>query len=128
LDGFRKAIKQTDDWAQTEAKYYLIQFDNRTKFVTATPYDSIIMGSTAYDTEESKSDPQNAVLVEVDKIEDLKDAYPNYFLDVGLFTKGLKNVLAGQEFGLISEPTHAVQSAWHYDFAAILRDWRQRRR
>lgn len=132
LDGFRRAIKKTEDIWQTEAKYYLVQFDHRTHEVTVTPYDNIVVGSRAYDAEDSKSDPKNAVLVEVDKVDDLKDAYPNYFLDVALFTKGLRNVLDGKDFGIFtptsgSSQTQAVAKAGQYDLAAILRSWHQHR-
>lgn len=37
---------------------------------------------------------RNAVLVEVDRIDDLKAAYPNYFLDVSLFMRAVGSLLA----------------------------------
>lgn len=36
--------------------------------------------------EGSDSEPVSTVLVEVDRVKDLKQAYPNYFLDVTMFT------------------------------------------
>jgi hypothetical protein len=35
------------------------------------------------------------VLVEVDKVENLREAYPNYFLDVRLFTQNVLSALNG---------------------------------
>jgi hypothetical protein len=39
----------------------------------------------------------NSVLVEADKIESLKDAYPNYFGDVQLFKRNLSDVTRGKD-------------------------------
>jgi hypothetical protein len=39
---------------------------------------------------------QNAVLVEADKIEALKDAYPNYFGDVQVFKSNLRLITKGK--------------------------------
>ena len=39
----------------------------------------------------------NIVLVEVDKVENLKAAYPNYFGDVQLFLRNLRLIARGKE-------------------------------
>jgi hypothetical protein len=43
--------------------------------------------------EQGDSDTVSTVLVEVDRVEDLKTAYPNYFLDVSLFIDHLNEAL-----------------------------------
>ncbi len=39
----------------------------------------------------------NTVFVEADKVEDLKEAYPNYFGDVQLFSTNLKAITQGED-------------------------------
>jgi hypothetical protein len=81
-------------------------------------------GSVAYDQEEEKTDPGNAVLVEADKIEDLRAAYPNYFLDVALFTTGLKSVLRG---GDVPMPSDMPEQTWKADDLSWIRFWAESR-
>jgi hypothetical protein len=40
---------------------------------------------------------RDTVLIEADKLEDLRDAYPNYFGDVRVFTRNLQLVTTGKE-------------------------------
>ena len=44
---------------------------------------------------ETRDQNDAVVLVEVDKINDLKKAYPNYFGDVGLFHRQLRQIVLG---------------------------------
>jgi hypothetical protein len=127
MEGFRRAVRDTEGYGRKpESKYYLIQYDNRAKTVSVRPYDSVVTGYSDLGREEAKSDVSNAVLVEVDKIEDLKEAYPNYFLDVAMFADGLRSVLQG---GKLAIPSAVVtkQKAPSHQLASILRDWHHRR-
>jgi hypothetical protein len=57
------------------------------------------LATASYDKAEAglRADQGNGVvvLIEVDKIENLKDAYPNYFGDVELFKKQLRDIALG---------------------------------
>jgi hypothetical protein len=82
LDGIREAISYSENIWSPEAKFYLIEYDYRNRRVKILPQSSLPTGIDLYESSEH-SDALNAVLVEVDRLTDLKQAYPNYFLDVG---------------------------------------------
>ena len=80
--------------------HYLIRFDHATKTVHVEPQNRAGVATKSYDNAENSdnqtgADTQNVVLVEVDKIENLKAAYPNYFGDVELFKTQLRAVALG---------------------------------
>ena len=59
-----------------------------------------MLATRSYDEAEAdlnitESDDEDIVLVEVEKIENLRDAYPNYFGDVRRFTSHLKGIVQG---------------------------------
>ena len=65
-----------------------------------TPYYKSKMAVDSYDVAErpeiaSGIEANNIVLVEVDKMDNLRTAFPNYFGDVRLFTHNLKAVVCG---------------------------------
>lgn len=79
--------------------HYLIRFDQRTKTVHVEPYRQANKATVAYGKAEEvqRAGDQNdaIVLVEVDKINNLKAAYPNYFGDVELFQRQLRQIVLG---------------------------------
>jgi hypothetical protein len=84
------------DWT-----HYLIKYDNEAKQVTVEPYVAPLIAVSSYDEAEflyfrNTAHRKNMVLVEVDKAEKLKEAYPNYFGDVQLFKKQLTNITKGK--------------------------------
>ena len=95
LENYSKAINFADNYGNTHASYFLLQFDYQTRQVSVQPFVQYEAGSDRY-TEEEKNYQKNTVLVEVSKVEDLKTAFPNYFLDVSYFTDFLRKVLAPQ--------------------------------
>jgi hypothetical protein len=81
--------------------HYLIRFDHATKTVSVQPFTKAILATKSYDDAEDiihhlKKESENIVLVEVGKLENLKEAYPNYFGDVALFERELRQVVHGQ--------------------------------
>ncbi len=87
-------------------KYCLISYNHSTFKVSVEYFESPSEASRAYSTAEQK-DPQgnaNAVLVEFDKIENLKKAYPNYFGDVQLFKNNLSKLVQGRQLSEYSLP------------------------
>ena len=97
--GFRGAdIPLAADYRPT---HYLIRFDHNTKTVRVEPYQMQDAAMRSYDIAEELDnrtgiDTQNVVLVEVDKIDNLKAAYPNYFGDVTLFKTQLRLLTQGR--------------------------------
>lgn len=81
----------------TSSKYLLIQYNNNNRTVRVKGFNTIVQGGGGLSsTEEVTKDGLTSVLVEVDKVENLKAAYPNYFLDVSLFAQNLAKISAGQ--------------------------------
>lgn len=102
LDGVRYGVRGTDAPLAPGYRptYYLIRFDHTSKAVHVEPYNKPRSATDSYDSAEEQDnktglDTQNVVLVEVDKIENLKAAYPNYFGDVELFKTQLRAVVLG---------------------------------
>jgi hypothetical protein len=105
LENLTQAVKFTDSYLLdplSKPEYYLIQYDNISNVVHVEPYKGAILSVASYHNAElsdnrSGRDSINTVLVEVDKIENLKEAYPNYFGDVLLFKRNLKNITYGKD-------------------------------
>lgn len=100
LEQIRHGVRGTDlPLAQGfRPSHLLIRFDHKTKTVSVEPYNAPIEATQSYDNAESadnenESTTQTIVLVEVDKIQDLKKAYPNYFGDVEFFSQQLKKIV-----------------------------------
>lgn len=80
--------------------HFLIRYDRANRKVSVVPYNKASNATRSYDQAEaasnqSESDNESIVLVEVGKIESLRDAYPNYFGDVGRFKSHLKEIVDG---------------------------------
>lgn len=94
LESCNRAIKITENYARTSAPYYLIEYNISEKSVKVSPFTAAISGSKKYNSSEIDVNT-NSVFVEVDRVSDLRAAYPNYFLDVGAFAKRLRQALKG---------------------------------
>jgi hypothetical protein len=117
LENFNSAISETAGNYSPSDRYFLIHYDSSERTVRVTSHPSIPNG---YETLENRdSDSVSTVLVEVDRVEDLKQAYPNYFLDVKLFTDRLRAIVYDQETEL--PRTGRPNMSW-------LTDWWQSRR
>lgn len=119
LDGIREAISFSDAVRAPGAKYYLVQYDYERRKVEIVPHAYLPKGLTDYQEEEKKP-TLNSVFVEVDRIGDLKGAFPNYFLDVGLFAEKLREIVAGIDRGNVPSA-----SGWRPNLS-WLADWRKR--
>jgi hypothetical protein len=111
LENYRKAVKISES-AATYSPFFLIQFDPQANQVTVrgvSPGASV----TSLDVAEA-SDKLNSVLVAVDKVSDLRAAYPNYFMDVGLFADQLRKVVK------------PVRKRAGGDWLAAWNEWRRR--
>lgn len=107
----------------------MIKYDNVTRQVRVTPYLKPIIAVSSYDEAEfldlkTGMETENIVLVEADKIENLKEAYPNYFGDVQLFKKQLTDITKGksaQEYTLPPRETVPPPHKENPDLAWIRR-------
>lgn len=94
LESYRQAIRKVDDFGHLPGSSFLIEFNSVTRSVSVRSNVSFQRLAQQYRTaEEDKA--TNAVVVEVDRIDDLVSAYPNYFLDVQMFTGLLRSIVAG---------------------------------
>ena len=121
---FRAAERHVFD---RETKYFLIKYNPETRAVSVRSYREPIKGIETYDDEEMKLIIQpekpsfDTVLVEVDKVKNLQNAYPNYFGDVHLFRRQLRRVCKAkdaEDFRLIPQelappkPREAPDLSW----------------
>ncbi|MBY0621559.1 RelA/SpoT domain-containing protein [Sphingomonas ursincola] len=90
LEGYRNVLKITE-FTRTASPFFLIQFDQQNNKVSVKGV-SAKASYASLDLAE-KSDQINSVLVEVDKLDDLRSAYPNYFMDVRIFTDQLRDII-----------------------------------
>lgn len=115
LENLRQAVKITDDYAfdpKNRPDYFLIRYDRSNNRVQVEAQYGPIFAMNSYDRAESIEPTStnsgfNSVLVEVDEIDNLKAAYPNYFGDVDLFKTRLSEATgtAQAEFSLEPQPT-----------------------
>jgi len=102
LDKLSHAVRYTDISVSPLEKptYYLIIYDNATNEISVESYFIPKSAMASYGTAEffdnkTGRDTKNVVLVEADKVDQLKEAYPNYFGDVQLFRAQLRNITKG---------------------------------
>jgi len=90
MDHYRNAVKITE--TSSTSPFYLIQFDHQVNSVNIQSV-SRQASATSLDGAERGNSALNSVLVAVDKASDLRAAYPNYFMDVGLFVEEVKSAI-----------------------------------
>src|SRR5262249_32550930 len=99
LNNLSYAVNWTDEAVVIEKpQYYLIEFDNEKREVFISPYNAPRQAVLNYDNAEAmdRNNAKNIVLVEADKLENMKAAYPNYFGDVQLFRMQLGRITKGK--------------------------------
>ncbi len=102
LNNMSIAIDYTDKYLQPLEKpeRWIMTFDPKTKTVNVEGFSNASAGSLSYNDAEARdvqlSEQKNTVMVEVDKVDKLKLAYPNYFGDVQLFRKNLIKIVKGK--------------------------------
>jgi ppGpp synthetase/RelA/SpoT-type nucleotidyltranferase len=92
LESFNSALRATDQIPIAPGALYMIALDKFGKTSVAT-YSRFSSMYTEYFRAERDKQDQNTVVVEVDRVDDLRRAYPNYFMDVRGFTARLKVIL-----------------------------------
>lgn len=103
LDDLKNATRFVRGYVyERGARYYLLRYDHAKRSVEVEPHFSAVEGTKALSLAEQvielePSDNAKVVLVEVDKIDSLVEAYPNYFGDVSLFIENLKYICGGKQ-------------------------------
>lgn len=96
LENLSQAFRYLDSYLSESSKYFLIKYNNIDATVDVVGYSTPISGTKSFNEAENNGGQINSVLVEADKIETLKEAYPNYFGDVQLFKSNLKSITRGK--------------------------------
>lgn len=88
LKNWNEAIKHTEKIIASRSMFYLIQFDNSDAshpVANVQPFFKFRQGADQLHAAEQNDEHHDTVIVEMDAAEDLREAYPNYFLDVTIF-------------------------------------------
>ncbi|MEQ1711053.1 MAG: RelA/SpoT domain-containing protein [Hyphomicrobium sp.] len=101
LDAMRVAVRHTEWKVGEGADCYRIEFDLEAQAVTINSHYGAISGiAEQHAVEQSDSlssrSTINTVFVEADRISDLRAAYPNYFGDVEVFSRNLRDITNGK--------------------------------
>ncbi len=127
LQTYNDALRQTENFAvNSTSKYFLIQYDY-TKFNVGIRGFSRYPQSYAsliYDEQGGYSE-KNTVLVEIDRVSNLRDAYPNYFLDVKAFNERLKAIVETPKIQAF-RPLSKGPQGWQPNLVWFS-DWRKRK-
>lgn len=91
LRNYNLAISQAITQPRLGDRYFLIEYRTSSRSIRVTPHATLPSGQL--EMERADSDSVSTVVVEVDRMDDLKTAYPNYFLDLGLFIEHLDTAL-----------------------------------
>lgn len=98
MEAYRLGLREAEVNAQIGA-YSLLQLDIGASVLTITSFRKLSDATAAFDaaelaTSEQSEDEvmQDAVLVSVDSLNNLRSAYPNYFLDTSTFLERVKQI------------------------------------
>ncbi|ORE94138.1 hypothetical protein ATO13_08691 [Stappia sp. 22II-S9-Z10] len=115
LERSRQAVNYTEQYVLPthRPQYYLLKFDRLHKVVTVTTYSAVDSETAAFHEAEIRAEENGDAtatyaLVEVEAIDKLKSAYPNYFIDVEAFAKNLSVICDGSDFVEYSLPKQAI--------------------
>jgi len=97
LHAFSQALQVTENPGSQKAHYFLLELDPVAKKVKIAGYTQreLFQATQDYEVAErsGSSSGTDAVLVSVESLASLKRAYPNYFLDTGLFIKAVEQAV-----------------------------------
>ncbi len=92
LETLNEGFRYLDKNRRSGAAYYMLQFNNG--ILDISSYEKIMRASQQYGEEERRN--SNTVVVVVDTLDALKEAFPNYFLDVRMFTQNVVHMLRAE--------------------------------
>lgn len=107
LEQCAHAVQALQHRVGEKSRYYTMRFDPQTRTVSIRGYTAPDSGAKSAALQESQFSTMDSVLVDVDRADNLRKAYPNYFLDVGLFNRHISRVVKGYDPGFLYEYTRA---------------------
>lgn len=107
LEQCAHAVQALQHRVGEKSRYYTLRFDPLTKTVSIRGHMSPDSGAQSAAYQEAQFSKMDSVLVDVDRVDNLRKAYPNYFLDVGLFNRHISLVTKGYDPGFLNEYTRA---------------------
>ncbi|SLN21544.1 RelA/SpoT domain-containing protein [Pseudooctadecabacter jejudonensis] len=123
LKKYNQTFKMSEEFIpKTSRPFYLLQYDATQNSVSIKTFGSLSSG-TKFEHESGKIDGEiTSVLVAVDKVDNLRAAYPNYFMDVNEFAEILQSCVQGEGYEVgVKKSSSADDFSW-------LRDYRTKRR
>lgn len=108
LESYNAAIARVGAVYGAQGGRFTIRFDRAAQTVTVTPFYAGRM------VEGAEGDGQDVVVVEVDRIDALAEAYPNYFADVSDLTRRLRGLLLTPFSTAADAKSHRL--SWLRDF------------
>lgn len=120
LQKMNNAFKWSESLTGLTSQYYLIEYDPESGQSRVRGYSSVTTGSDDRSRDQNEAAAANGVLVEIDKVENLRAAYPNYFMDVGAFTDNILRITEGRN----ETPTYIAKRRQGLD-VSWLKDWRK---
>lgn len=103
LDSMQQAVRYTSSYVQGPIlpDYFRIQFNRKTHEVAVTPHFAPKTGlkeqhQIEQSSEISGNSDINTVFVAADSIDALRQGYPNYFGDVAIFNRNLRDIVKGK--------------------------------
>ena len=100
LDDLRIMTNYVETYLHGEERFFLIRY-GKDHQVRVEGYTSALLGANTLRGIEEQivvgENDSKVVLVEVDKIEKLVETYPNYFGDVSLFVRNLREICEGRD-------------------------------
>jgi len=113
LNNLSYAFQSINNYIGERPGTFLIQYDNNEKTVRVKAYTgikNISEGIRQYGEEERMHSAINTVFVEVDKVNNLKAAYPNYYGDVREFTDCVREAVNGPHWRYVKDWTEGKRS------------------
>jgi hypothetical protein len=123
LEKINSAVTVAATIGPANANFFLVQYDGVHHTLRIKGYTSPRSGSDQYALDEAGEGTLNSVLVDVDKADNLREAYPNYFLDVATFATSIMNI-TGTGRGLPTGAQELPKIARGYD-TSFLRTWKK---
>jgi hypothetical protein len=95
LEHYNHVLHATEQIRIEPGAVFMIEYDYETRRAKVSSFARTSRVYEAYLERELSGRPSQTVTVEIDRVEDLRSAYPNYFLDVREFTRHLKAAVDG---------------------------------
>jgi hypothetical protein len=129
LEDIKNVTHFSEHYIHERPRYYLIRY-SADHTVTVESYSNAIEGAANIDKSEvmieTGDDDSKVVLVEVDKVDKLVEAYPNYFGDVSLFIRNLKSICEGKnaiEYSMAPQKLVAPKPYEKPDYSWLIRQF-----